>query len=458
MRQQVLGDVSGVTGGDELADRLAERHVFLAAEEHAHERREHQGDEEEDAHGHGQCLCGEVDGSSLHSECSDHHLNLEAGDRDGEEVHARGGDGRLAPAGEEQGDDHIAAEEAEGHQEGDPIGEEVRRGRKARSGEVLEGEREGHDGCGHHDGQRLDRSARRAERRREAEQAVGHHQEEGDEPLGHVVVGEHGGVDLQGQRQAAEDGERECDPSRAADPVPDPLQGGERGQKDEFHQRDVGQNLRPVGHRVFPFSAASPPMSPRPAAGRSPNVPGSDLRRDCTPRGYSAGRRSHSLRPRGPACHEAQPAVRDPGVEQILTGRRRRRGPGGLGTVARSTWGGGMARDWARPVVHWEIEATDPERQRAFYADLFNWDIGEGFIMEIPAGIGGPEPGPGGHIRGSERSGVTLYVQVADLRASLDKSVTLGASIVAEPFDVPGGPTLAGITDPEGNPVMLVQA
>jgi hypothetical protein len=117
-----------------------------------------------------------------------------------------------------------------------------------------------------------------------------------------------------------------------------------------------------------------------------------------------------------------------------------------------------MARDWARPVVHWEIEAIDPERQRAFYADLFNWDVGDGFIMEIPAGIGGPEPGPGGHIRGSERSGVTLYVQVANLRASLDKSVSLGAAIVAEPFDVPGGPTLAGITDPEGNPVMLVQA
>jgi predicted enzyme related to lactoylglutathione lyase len=117
-----------------------------------------------------------------------------------------------------------------------------------------------------------------------------------------------------------------------------------------------------------------------------------------------------------------------------------------------------MAQDWARPVVHWEIEAVDPERQRAFYADLFNWQIGDGYIMEIPAGIGGPEPGPGGHIRTSERSGVTLYVQVADLRASLDKSVVLGATIVAEPFDVPGGPTLAGITDPEGNPVMLVQA
>ncbi len=117
-----------------------------------------------------------------------------------------------------------------------------------------------------------------------------------------------------------------------------------------------------------------------------------------------------------------------------------------------------MAQDWARPVVHWEIEAKDAERQRAFYAELFHWRIGDGFIMEIPAGIGGPEPGPAGHIRGSERSGVTLYVQVADLRASLEKSVTLGATVVAEPFDVPDGPTLAAITDPEGTPVMLVQA
>jgi len=28
---------------------------------------------------------------------------------------------------------------------------------------------------------------------------------------------------------------------------------------------------------------------------------------------------------------------------------------------------------------------------------------------------------------------------------------------VFEPFDVPGGPSLAGIKDPEGNPLMLVQ-
>jgi uncharacterized protein len=117
-----------------------------------------------------------------------------------------------------------------------------------------------------------------------------------------------------------------------------------------------------------------------------------------------------------------------------------------------------VAQDWPRPVVHWEIEARDPERQKAFYGELFNWQIGDGAIMVIPPGIGGPEPGPAGHIRESTRAGVTLYVQVADLPASLERSVMLGATIVAEPFDVPNGPTLAGITDPEGNPLMLVQA
>src|SRR4051812_41519056 len=115
------------------------------------------------------------------------------------------------------------------------------------------------------------------------------------------------------------------------------------------------------------------------------------------------------------------------------------------------------AFDGARPVVHWEIGARDPEGQKAFYGKLFNREIGAGFIMQIPPGLGGPEPGPAGHLRQSDRSGVTLYVQVADLRTSLDKAVELGGAITAEPFDVPGGPTIAGITDPEGNPVTLVQ-
>jgi uncharacterized protein len=116
-----------------------------------------------------------------------------------------------------------------------------------------------------------------------------------------------------------------------------------------------------------------------------------------------------------------------------------------------------MGADWARPVVHWEIVARDAERQAAFYRELFHWEIGTGPIMRIPAGLGGPEPGPNGHIRSGPQPAVALYVQVRDLRASLDQAVRLGGAITAEPFDVPDGPTLGAITDPEGNPLVLVQ-
>jgi predicted enzyme related to lactoylglutathione lyase len=117
-----------------------------------------------------------------------------------------------------------------------------------------------------------------------------------------------------------------------------------------------------------------------------------------------------------------------------------------------------MSGDWARPVVHWEIESTQPERLRTFYAELFNWDIGDGPIMSIPAGIGGPEPGPNGHIRGSSRNGVNLFVQVRDLRESLDRATSLGGTTIAEPFEPsPAAATLAAILDPDGNAVMLVQ-
>lgn len=113
--------------------------------------------------------------------------------------------------------------------------------------------------------------------------------------------------------------------------------------------------------------------------------------------------------------------------------------------------------DWARPVVRWEIRAREPEVLQKFYGELFNWNIADGPVMNIPAGIGGPEPGPDGHIIKSDRVGVTLYIQVRDLRASIARAIELGGTATFEPFDVPGGPTIAGILDPEDNPVTLVQ-
>lgn len=116
-----------------------------------------------------------------------------------------------------------------------------------------------------------------------------------------------------------------------------------------------------------------------------------------------------------------------------------------------------MGEDWARPVVHFEIEANDPEVLVPFYEAMFHWTVGDGFIRPFAAGLGGPEPGPAGHFRQSDRSGVTLYIQVADLAASLELASSLGGAVTMPAFDIPDGPTLAGIKDPEGNQITLVQ-
>jgi uncharacterized protein len=116
-----------------------------------------------------------------------------------------------------------------------------------------------------------------------------------------------------------------------------------------------------------------------------------------------------------------------------------------------------MTADWPRPVVHWELVARDTERLAEFYRHLFNWEIGEGAVMRIPAGLGGPEPGPGGHLRRGDHPGVSLYVQVRDVHESSRLAEVLGGRIVRNPDSTAAGQTLAVILDPEGNRVVLVQ-
>lgn len=113
--------------------------------------------------------------------------------------------------------------------------------------------------------------------------------------------------------------------------------------------------------------------------------------------------------------------------------------------------------DWARPVVHWEIVARDVDAQVSFYRDLFGWDIGADGLHPVGPGIGGPEPGPGGHFMAGQTPGVVLYVQVRRLDETLERVPGLGGRVTSDPFDVPGGPTIAFIDDPEGNRVGLVQ-
>jgi predicted enzyme related to lactoylglutathione lyase len=46
---------------------------------------------------------------------------------------------------------------------------------------------------------------------------------------------------------------------------------------------------------------------------------------------------------------------------------------------------------------------------------------------------------------------VSIYVQVSDLQAMLDRAEKLGGKTILAPSEVPGGPKLAMFADPAGN-------
>ncbi|MFN5601136.1 MAG: VOC family protein [Acidimicrobiaceae bacterium] len=50
-----------------------------------------------------------------------------------------------------------------------------------------------------------------------------------------------------------------------------------------------------------------------------------------------------------------------------------------------------------------------------------------------------------------------MFIQVKDVEASQRRAVDLGGKKTSDRFDIPGGASLAGIEDPEGNPITLVQ-
>ena len=116
--------------------------------------------------------------------------------------------------------------------------------------------------------------------------------------------------------------------------------------------------------------------------------------------------------------------------------------------------------DWPRPVVAFQIIAQDLEKQRVFYSEMFDWDMTqmEGLpIVTIPPGKGPPIEGLGGTMVQAESAALSFLIQVADLADSLKKAEELGGKAVLQPFDVPNGPTIAQIGDPEGNLVGLIQ-
>ena len=69
----------------------------------------------------------------------------------------------------------------------------------------------------------------------------------------------------------------------------------------------------------------------------------------------------------------------------------------------------------------------------------------------MPGGING-----GIASQEDESTRITLFIEVNDLQAYLDKAESLGGKTVMPPTVIPGAVTMAMFTDPEGNTTGLV--
>jgi predicted enzyme related to lactoylglutathione lyase len=111
------------------------------------------------------------------------------------------------------------------------------------------------------------------------------------------------------------------------------------------------------------------------------------------------------------------------------------------------------------PVVHFEIIGGEGNQLEKFYSELFGWKINSNNPLNYglvdtggePAGING---GVSANQEGVKR--VSVYAQVDDLQATLDKAEKLGGKTILSPTEVPGGPKLALFADPAGNVTGLI--
>jgi len=116
-------------------------------------------------------------------------------------------------------------------------------------------------------------------------------------------------------------------------------------------------------------------------------------------------------------------------------------------------------------VVHFEVMGQDGPKLQQFFRDLFGWRIdadnpmGYGVIAHSDNHSTGGIGIGGGIIGGMEPAdgGVTFYVEVDDIEATLQQAEKLGGSRLYGPEQIPGGPLFGHLKDPEGHWIGLFQ-
>jgi uncharacterized protein len=102
----------------------------------------------------------------------------------------------------------------------------------------------------------------------------------------------------------------------------------------------------------------------------------------------------------------------------------------------------------ASPFIWFDLHSADPAAARAFYADLFGWEVGDGAGGYAAWFTGGDGPWAG-IVDGAEPGRWLPFVVVDDLDEATRRAVELGGTVVAGAADGPAG-TSVTITDPAG--------
>ena len=116
-----------------------------------------------------------------------------------------------------------------------------------------------------------------------------------------------------------------------------------------------------------------------------------------------------------------------------------------------------MSASTGNPVVHFELGCKDLAKTTAFYTGLFGWtptSIPMASLLNTNA-----DEGVQGHITslGHEpHNYVTFYIQVEDIKGSLEKIVAGGGKKIIGPIPLPDNKQFAWFSDPEGNMVGLI--
>ena len=110
----------------------------------------------------------------------------------------------------------------------------------------------------------------------------------------------------------------------------------------------------------------------------------------------------------------------------------------------------------ANPFIHVELNTADPEKAKAFYSKLFDWQLEEMpnsavpdnsyTMIKVGTGTGGGimKQVPGGP------AGWLAYVEVADIHAATEKAKALGGKVMKDVTEVVGMGWFSFIQDPTG--------